>query len=365
MSAPGQGRRLVAVNPLPWVAGGETTLLRLLPRLHDRGWRVSLTVPAAGRLREAAEGLGLPVRTLPLGPPERRSAASYAGAALAPFALARADVALLNGLSTQRVVPALRLLRRPALLCANNPLAEPPAAWARPGFWQTVRAIAAASDHVARECEAAGAPAELVHTAYPAAWDGPSPPGAAAPPPSGRRVVFVGQIESRKGVLELLEAARLFLADRPDATLTFLGEAADPDDPYAARVRDAAAHPELAGKVHLRGFVEDAVNAMTAYDLVVVPSHEEPYGTVSAEAAAAGRPAVVSGVGGMQEVVIDGETGVHVPPGDPRALAGAVGALLDDPARMRALGARALERAGRFAPEEYARRMDVLLRAIA
>lgn len=359
-----RGARLVAVNPLPWVAGGETTLLRLLPRLSERGWQVSMTVPAAGRLGQAGEALGLPVRRLALGPPQRRTATSYLGAALAPLALAGTDVALLNGLSTQRVVPALSLLRRPALLCVNNPLPAPPAAWGRRGFWSVVRAIAAASDHVARECVEAGAPAQLVHTAYPAAWEGSAPPGTGAPPPSSQRVVFVGQIEPRKGVLELLEAARLFLADRPQATLTLLGEAAAESDPYAARVREAAAAGDLAGRVHLAGFVESAVEAMAGYDLVVVPSHQEPYGTVSAEAAAAGRPVVASGVGGMREVVIDGETGLHVPPGDPRALAEAVGALLDDPDRMRAFGARALERAGRFSPARYARTMDGLLRGI-
>ncbi len=366
MSAPPapEARSLVAVNPLPWVAGGETTLLRLLPRLTERGWQVRMTVPSAGRLRDAGRQLGLPVRRLPLGPPEERTLASYAGAALAPAVLAGADVVLLNGLSTQRVVPAIRLLRRPALLCVNNPLAESQEAWSRPGFWTRVRAVAAASDHVADECRAAGAPPELVHTAYPAAWDGGAPPGESAPPPSGMRVLFVGQIEPRKGVLDLLEAAREFLPGRPGASLTLLGEAAAGGEAYAEQVRESAAHPVLEGRVRLAGFVDDAVQAMTEYDLVVVPSREEPYGTVSAEAAAAGRAAVVCAVGGMREVVIDGETGLHVPPGDPRALAAAVGSLLDDTDRMRALGAQALQRAARFSPDRYANTMDSLLQEI-
>jgi D-inositol-3-phosphate glycosyltransferase len=82
---------------------------------------------------------------------------------------------------------------------------------------------------------------------------------------------------------------------------------------------------------------------------------------VSAEAAAAGRPAVISAVGGMAEVVLDGVTGLHVPPADPGALAAAVGSLLDDPARMAAMGAAALEHAGRFSPSAYAETMDALL----
>ena len=353
------GQRAVAVNPLPWVAGGETTLLRLLPGLAERGWRMSATVPARGRLGEALEASGVPVQRLPLGPPERRTAGSYAGAVAAPFVLRGNDVCLLNGLSTQRSMGALRLLGTPAVLLVNNPIEQPPPRWDDPRHWQTVRAVAAASDHVAAECRAAGAPAELVHTAYPAAWDGPEPPGAAAPPPAGQHVGFVGQLEPRKGVLELIEAAGAFLAGRPEARLTIVGEAASADDAYAAEVRRAAAALE---RVELAGFRADAAGAMAGFDLVVVPSLAEPYGTVSAEAAAAGRPAVISAVGGMAEVVLDGVTGLQVPPGDPAALAEAVGGLLDDPARMRAMGAAALEHAGRFAPGAYAATMDRLMR---
>jgi glycosyltransferase involved in cell wall biosynthesis len=70
---------------------------------------------------------------------------------------------------------------------------------------------------------------------------------------------------------------------------------------------------------------------------------------------------VVRAEGGMVEVVLDGVTGLHVPPGEPAALAAAVGALLDDPARMAAMGAAALEHAGRFSPSAYADTMDGLL----
>lgn len=355
------GRRATAVNPLDSVAGGETTLLRLIPALADHGWTTQITVPADGRLRRAAEDAGIAVRSLPLGPPTRRTAASYAGAALALRTLRDCDVALLNGLSTQRVVPALSVLGRPAVLLVNNPLPDPPAAWRRPRQWATVRAIAAASGHVAQECRAAGAPTEIVHVAYPAAWAGAAPPGASAPGPTGASVGFVGRIEPRKGVLELIEAAHTFLEHRPSATLTIVGDADDPRGDYARRVIAAAAAAGLGGRVTLAGFQEDAATAMTGFDIIVVPSLAEPFGTVAAEAAAAGRPTVVSAVGGLAEVVVDGETGLHVPPGDPAALAEAIGALLDDPGRLHSLGARGLELADRFSPRAYAARMDELM----
>jgi glycosyltransferase involved in cell wall biosynthesis len=73
--------------------------------------------------------------------------------------------------------------------------------------------------------------------------------------------------------------------------------------------------------------------------IVAVPSiWQEPFGLVAVEAMAHARPVVASKVGGLAEIVRDGETGLHVPPNDPRALAEALGTILDSPARAHALG---------------------------
>src|SRR5437016_1017064 len=97
-------RRLLAVSPLASVAGGEVMLLRSLPELARRGWKVRLAVPGPGRLADAAGAAGIATAWLPLGPPERRTAASWLGAALAPAVAAQADIVLLNGLPCQRIV---------------------------------------------------------------------------------------------------------------------------------------------------------------------------------------------------------------------------------------------------------------------
>ncbi len=317
-----------------------------------------MTVPGAGPLADAASARGIATRRLPLGPPDRRSAAAVRGVAAAPVALHDADAVLLNGLPAQRVVPALALVGAPALLRVNNPLPEPPAAWSRRGFWDRVAAVVADSDHVAAECERAGAPAGRIITAYPAAWAGEEPPGALAAArdrePSGL-VGFVGRIEPRKGVAELVAAAGGFLHNRPHARLRIVGEpqSGDPGS-YAEIAVEAARTSAAAERIEFVGFDGAAAGAMTELDLLVVPSLEEPFGTVAAEAAAAGTAVVASHVGGLSEVVLDGETGVLVPPGDPARLAEAVGALLDDPDRLRALGRNALEHAQRFSPGAYA-----------
>jgi glycosyltransferase involved in cell wall biosynthesis len=342
-------------------------LLRLLPELRKLGWDVRLTVPAGGRLREAAADAGIPTVRLPLGPPERRDASSYAGVALSPLAMVRADVVLLNGLPTQRLFAAIRLLRKPAVLHVDNPLKEPPAAWSRRGFWERIRGVVTDSQWSADQCVLAGAPSDWVHAIHPPAWSGSAPPGAGATRGAPlHRVGFVGQIEPRKGVVELIEAAGTFLRERPRASLTIIGEPPPGQDAYAEAVRSAVATSEVGDRIQLAGFRSDAAGRMVEFDLIVVPSLAEPFGTVAAEAAAAGVAVVASDVGGLSEVVAHGETGLLAAPGEPQELAAAVGTLLDDRDALRSFGERALARAqALFSPAAYAERLDAVLREAA
>ena len=92
--------------------------------------------------------------------------------------------------------------------------------------------------------------------------------------------------------------------------------------------------------------------------LLVLPSYDEPFGTVLAEAMAAGTPVVATAVGGLGEVVTDGLDGVLVPPGRPDALAAGVLAALD---RRDELAANARASARRFDADSYARRVEALI----
>jgi glycosyltransferase involved in cell wall biosynthesis len=82
--------------------------------------------------------------------------------------------------------------------------------------------------------------------------------------------------------------------------------------------------------VRFLGFRQDLPALMKAADLFVLPSVAEAFGLVLAEALYLGVPVVASRVGGIPEIVTDGEDGVLVPPGDPLALAQAIGAVLGD-----------------------------------
>jgi glycosyltransferase involved in cell wall biosynthesis len=118
-------------------------------------------------------------------------------------------------------------------------------------------------------------------------------------------------------------------------------------------------------RISFSGWRDDSGEALAEFDVICVPSHAEPYGTVAAEAAARGVPVVATRVGGLREVVVDGATGTLVPPGNPQALAAAIAPFLDDQALRARVGAAARERALRaFAPGPYADRVDALLREV-
>jgi glycosyltransferase involved in cell wall biosynthesis len=148
------------------------------------------------------------------------------------------------------------------------------------------------------------------------------PASGESDPPS---VLFVGRLSPEKGILELVEAMRGL-----SAPLVVAG-----DGPLRERV------PGALGFVphHALGPLYDAAA------VVAVPSRREGYGVACAEAMAHGKPVLASAVGGLLDLVVDGETGVLVPPGDVAALRAALASLLRDPERRRRLGAAARARA--------------------
>src|SRR6185503_4719271 len=95
----------------------------------------------------------------------------------------------------------------------------------------------------------------------------------------------------------------------------------------------------LAGRVVFAGFRRDVAACLAAADVVAMPSLHEGLGVAALEAMAASRPVVASRVGGLAEVVVDGDTGVLVPPSDPPALAAGLTRLARDPGLRARYGA--------------------------
>jgi glycosyltransferase involved in cell wall biosynthesis len=183
-----------------------------------------------------------------------------------------------------------------------------------------------------------GLPADRVEVVHygldelPHAWRENDP----APVPEGARVLLaVSRLAPQKGIDTAARALPAIRARHPDSVLVVLGEG--PERPGLEKLaQDGLLLPGRVGDV--RAWYERA-------ELLVHPARWEGFGLALLEAMLTGRPVVASNVSSIPELVVDGETGLLVPPDDPEALAGAVNELLDDPERGQALGAAGRARA--------------------
>jgi glycosyltransferase involved in cell wall biosynthesis len=160
------------------------------------------------------------------------------------------------------------------------------------------------------------------------------------------RLLMAAHFSEVKGHRFLLEALAELGDRRERFELDLLG-----DGPLLEEMQSLAARLGLADRIRFRGRRSDLSAWLSRADVVVLPSLWEGFGMILAEAAAFRLPAVAFGIGGAAEVVVDGETGVLVPPRDVAALAAALDRLLDPALRAR-LGAAARTRAERlYSPE--------------
>ncbi|WP_067475190.1 glycosyltransferase [Actinomadura hibisca] len=170
--------------------------------------------------------------------------------------------------------------------------------------------------------------------------------GPTAPRGDGHRLVALSRLVERKGVDTAIRA----LAHIPDAELVVAGGPPRhvlEGDPEVRRLREVAAEAGVAGRVEFTGRQDrDQVPALLrSADLVVTLPWYEPFGMVPLEAMACGAPVVATGVGGHVDTVVDGTTGVLVPPRDPAGTAHTINGLLADADRRAAMGAEARRRA--------------------
>lgn len=139
-------------------------------------------------------------------------------------------------------------------------------------------------------------------------------------------VLTVARLDKQKGHTYLLKAA----ADVPGALFVFAG-----DGPERAGLESEARQLDLRDRVIFLGQRNDVSELLQGCDLFVLPSLFEGLPLSVMEAMAAGKPVIASDIGGVNELIRDGETGYLVPPGDTHALARSINMLISDPALSR------------------------------
>lgn len=369
------------------LTGAERSLVLLASALKRRGhYRPVLVFPSEGAALEQARRESLTVEVQPSGmlwwTSYRSPSVLYALARAARFGLGMRHLPALGRLIKKHdaaLVHANTLAHVSGLLAARR--AGLPALWhvreilpagPRRSLYATLaRRYAAQMVAVSRavaSCLGDAGLAPLVKTV-----PNPVEPLDAATRSSLRRQVrrewelpadvpvvgHLGQMLPHKGQLEFLQAARLVLAECPEARFVVMGDL-DSDPGYAEQVRRQAA--SLGGAARLTGYLADAPARLAAMDLTAMTSTvPDPLPRSVLESMAAGVPVVAFRGGGVTDMLEQDHNGRLVPTGDVNALARSMIDLLADQAGRRALAENAHTDAGeRFGPDSHAQAIEKL-----
>ncbi len=341
------GRHVCFVDSIRTLGGAELWILDAAAGLRERGHRTTIVAQPGTPLLERAVAAGHRTAAVPI----RFDAAPWTLVKLVR-ALRRdpVDVVLCNlTKDLKAAAPAARLAGVPAVLALREsdfPLKDK--LYYRWYFGLASGVVA--NSEATRRTVLASVPwlaPERVHLLYkwvdcerfrPVAAAAATRAGAPAPV-----VGFLGQLIHRKG-LDVLMAAweRLETGPWPAAAppppappeLVVAGRG-----PLADRLARWRAGLRRPAAVRLAGWVERGEDLLPGLTVLALPSRQEGFGLVAAEAAACGVPVVATDASSLPELVRDGETGLLVPAGDPEALAAALAALLSDPGRAARLGA--------------------------
>jgi glycosyltransferase involved in cell wall biosynthesis len=159
----------------------------------------------------------------------------------------------------------------------------------------------------------------------------PSRSDRRAAPPGRPRLVMVGRLQAPKDPLTFVRALATLRGQDVEAVLVG-------DGPDRAAVEEEVRRLGIQPAVHLLGERNDVAEVLGTAEIFVLATRSEGLPLSILEAMATGLPVIASNVGGVAELVIDGKTGLLVPPGDPEALAAAIQRLLDDLPHARRLG---------------------------
>ncbi|WP_375499392.1 glycosyltransferase family 4 protein [uncultured Jatrophihabitans sp.] len=356
--------RVLVAHPSADVYGSDRQLVESIAAVRAAGARVIVYLPAGGPLEPLLRDCTVRIMSFPV----------LRKALLTPRALMRLvvttpldlyrlvrtiratspDAVYVNTLTIPLWIVAARLTRTPVLVHVHE--AEQDAPWllrfllALPLVLGTV--VLANSNASRRVLSTAlGRATPEIHVVTNGIPDAGADGYDAAEP---GRLAVIGRLSPRKGIDVALEAVALLRADGRDVRLDVAGSAFPGYEWYEAQLRQRAERPDLAGRVRFLGYVHPTSQVLADACAVLVPSRTEPFGNTAVEALLAQRPVIASEVQGLAEIVHDGQTGLLVPPDDPRALATAAARVLDDTrwaARLAAAGR--VDARERFGTERY------------
>ncbi len=162
-----------------------------------------------------------------------------------------------------------------------------------------------------------------------------------APQGQAKRLVYVGRLSAEKGLPILFDSLSMLKTQNIDVALTVLGDGED-----RQKLERLCKKNGIDDRVHFAGFVDQTTIASTLResDIFVLPSFAEGIPVALMEAMAMGIPVIATYVGGVTELVINGETGLVVSPSDPKGLAAAIARYESSPELCKQVAEKAREK---------------------
>ena len=318
------------------VAGGQIVALRLARAGRAAGHDVVFVSPSKGPFTDLVRAAGIPVHVLPVG--GALDSRALVGL-IRLLRVERVDLVHTHGHFAVNVLARIAGRLAGARVLSHMHIQN---AFRRgPGR----RAQIALDNATARLCFALVAVsdatrADLVRQGYPAGRlvtirNGIEPAEDVVPVrlADGPTIVEVARLAEVKGQRVLLAALQ-----QVDATAVLVGRDLEQGGAYEEELRADAERLGVADRVVFAGYRDDVPAVLAGCDVFCLPSSAEGLPLVVLEAMAHAKPVVATRVGGTDEVVVDGETGLLVPTGDSDALARALSQLLADPTRATRLG---------------------------
>jgi glycosyltransferase involved in cell wall biosynthesis len=372
-AAPGPRVYMLTETYRPEIGGGERQAALLSTGLAQRGCAVTLVVRRSRRdlPRREAEGAVRIRRLPPTGPGRLRKWLLLPPVLLLLLSKRRDyDVVLVSGFRLLGISAMLAafMTRKPAVLKADSSgemsgeyfrtglrsLALSPEGGLAKFFLARRNALLRRADRfvclsgeMRDEFKAAGVSADRIVTIpngvdterfRPAAPDERLALRRQLSLPGGPVVIYTGRLVRYKGLPELLEAWRVIANEFREACLVLVGEGGGDQQACEEELRQSVEIHNLAKSVRFTGAVDNVEDWLRAADIFAFPTHDEAFGLSLVEAMACGLPAISTCVGGLADIVRDGENAVAVPPASPTRLANALRMLLDDPGYRQRLG---------------------------
>jgi glycosyltransferase involved in cell wall biosynthesis len=183
-------------------------------------------------------------------------------------------------------------------------------------------------------------------------------------PLDGSLIGIVGRLQRWKGIHVLVEAMPKLLQKYPHTHCVVVGGKHNPEPDYPTFLEQLIADLGLSDRIIMAGLQQNVSEWMQAMDIFVHASDNEPFGIVTIEAMALGKPVVAAANGGPTEIITNRENGLLAPYGDAEAFASAILCYLDNPEFANSVGAAGQKRAGDFSTQRYAQNFITAVHSI-